>query len=124
MVHTNDPQQSRIKLSISGYVENFVNIKPTRVRLTGVVGHPIAVSVVIVPEKKYPFKILEVKATDGQNIRYELTERIADEGKGYNLSVENTRKETGRYHDVIRLKTDSPIKPEIHVRVSGYVREK
>jgi hypothetical protein len=104
-------------------VEKFVTIKPARVRLSGFVGHPITRTVTIIPEEKYPFKILEVKATDGRNIRYELTERPAAEGKGYTLSIENTKKETGRYHDVIRLKTDSFIKPEIQIRVSGYVRD-
>jgi hypothetical protein len=104
-------------------VENFVNIKPARVRLTGFVGHPIVVTVTITPEEKYPFKILDATATDGRNIRYELKDRPAAEGKGYTLLIENTKKEKGRYHDAIRLKTDSVIKPEIRISVSGYIRE-
>ena len=105
-------------------MENFANIKPARVRLSGMAGHPIATTVTIIPKGKYPFQILDVKATDGGNIRYELTERPAAGGKGYTLSVENTKKEKGSYHDVIRLRTDSSVKPEIHIRVSGHIRDK
>jgi hypothetical protein len=122
-VYTNDPKQPKITLNISGHVENFVNINPANVRLTGVVGHSIVVPVTIVPEEKYPFKILDAKAANGQNIRYELKERPMSEGKGYTLVIENMKKEKGRYHDLIRLKTDSPIQSEISIQIFGYIRD-
>jgi hypothetical protein len=81
------------------------------------------VTVTIIPREKYPFKILDAKAINGKNIRYEFMERPAEEGKGYTLLIENTRKEKGGYHDTIYLKTDSPIKPQIRIRISGYIRE-
>jgi hypothetical protein len=104
-------------------VENFVTVKPARVRLSGIVGHSIAVPVTIIPEEKYPFEIVDVKAKDGRHIRYDLNQRPTTEGKGYTLLVENVKKEKGRYHDVIRLRTNSPIKPQIQIRVSGYIRD-
>jgi hypothetical protein len=123
VVRTNDPQHPRIRLTISGYVENFASIQPSRIRLSGIAGHAIAVPVTIVPEEKYPFKILEVEAADGRNIRYELQERTGAGEKGYTLRVENIKKEEGSYRDVIRLQTDSTVKPLIQIHVSGYIRE-
>jgi hypothetical protein len=123
VVHTNDPKQPKITLHISGHVENFVNISPANVRLSGLAGDPIVVPVTIVPEEKYPFKILGAKAASGQNIRYELRERSVSEGKGYTLLIENMKKEKGRYHDLIRLKTDSQIQPEISIRIFGFIRD-
>jgi hypothetical protein len=123
-VYTNDPKQPQITLQISGKVDNFVNIRPAYVRLTGAVGQQITEEVTIIPEEKYPFKILNAEAATGTNIRYELTERPPAQGKGYTLLVENLKKEKGRYHDVIRLKTDSRIQPEISIRIFGYIHDK
>ena len=123
MVYTNDPKQPQITLQISGDVENFVSIRPAYVRLTGAVGQQIKVPVTIIPEEKYPFKILNAQATKGTDIRYELTERPLAQGKGYTLLVENLKKEKGRYHDVIRLQTDSQIQPEIDIRIFGHIHD-
>jgi hypothetical protein len=123
-VYTNDLHQPRVRLQISGNVEKFADIRPAYVRLTGTVGQPIKVPVTIIPEEKYPFKILNVQATQGTHIRFELVERPAAQGKGYTLVVENLKKDKGRYHDIIRLKTDSQIKPEISIRIFGYIHDK
>jgi hypothetical protein len=121
VVYTNDPQQPRISLQISGKVENFVIIQPAYVRLTGEVGQPIQVPVSIVPTAKYPFQIVNTRASNGTNIRYELKQRSAAEGNGYTLMVENLKQNEGRYHDTILLQTDSSIQPEISIRIFGYI---
>lgn len=124
IVYTNDPQQPKITLQISGSVENFVTIKPPYVRLTGAVGKPIQIPVSIIPEKKYPFKIVNTRAFDGSNIHYELKEKHSVEGTSYTLMVENLKKNTGRYHDTILLETDSSVQPEISIRIFGYIYDK
>lgn len=121
-MHSNDPQTPKLRLGISGDVEKFVTIKPRHVRLFGDVGTAIKQTVTIVPEKKYPFKILETKARNGQFIKYELETQEGPAGTQYKLVIESTRKTKGRYVDSILLKTDSSIRPEIKVNVFGLIR--
>jgi len=77
----------------------------------------------IVPYPKYPFRITKVNAKSGKFIGLNLSEKNGAPGGGYTLYVENLKREKGRYYDTIVLKTDSPIKPEIRIGVSGYIEE-
>ena len=119
MVTTDDPKSPSVTLVISGFVEKFATITPQYVRLSGEVGREIRVPVSIIPEKKYDFNILEVNASKGKDIRYDLTEKEFPQGDGYQLMIESIKKEKGRYNDTITLKTDSTIRPFIKIRVYG-----
>jgi len=121
VVHSNDPSNPKVTLTIFGKVEKFVDLNPRYVRLTGRIGDKITVPVTIVPTAKYPFKISDVKARTGTAIKYSLSERTQAEGGGYNLLVENTRNQKGRYVDVLTLSTDSDIQPQLMVRVYGNI---
>jgi hypothetical protein len=121
-VYTNDKNRPRQDLVISGMVEKFATIRPQHVSLRGFTGDSIKGQVSIVPDKKYPFKILEVRAKDGKNINFQLDEVKNSKGQAYELKVENLREKTGRYYDTIILKTDSKVRPELNVRVYGYLR--
>lgn len=81
-------------------------------------------SVKIVPEEKYPFKIVEAKAKNGRFIKYKMEEVISLKGTAYVLTVENLKKEKGRYYDAIYLKTTSKIRPEIKISVYGNIIDK
>jgi len=105
-------------------VEKFASITPNRIRLAGCVGKELKTSVSIIPEKKYPFKIVNVTAKQGKNIRYKIEEFKKSKISEYVLTVENIKKETGRYFDIIHLKTDSKIQPEISIRVMGNIYAK
>jgi hypothetical protein len=87
--------------------------------LRGFTGEPIQSTVTIIPEEKYPFKVLNVRARDGRDIRFKLEEENNAEGLRYALIVENQRTQKGRYFDVITLETDSRIRPRLDVRVYG-----
>ena len=89
--------------------------------LSGLVGNKIAASVRIIPEKKYPFKILSTKAKRGENINYKLRTESKHETEEYLLRIENLKKEKGRYHDIIYLKTDSSLQPEIKIIIVGNI---
>ena len=104
-----------------GHVDKFVTITPKIVTLRGQVGNPIKQSVRIIPEKKYPFKIIGHKLGGGNDIRYELAPVQRSEGIEYLLTVENLRKVTGNYYNTITIKTDSNIQPSINIRVKGYI---
>jgi len=78
----------------------------------------------IIPEKKYPFKIIDAKAQSGKNISIQLDETSNSNGTAYELKVENISQKSGRYYDTIILKTDSKVRPELDVKVYGYLRER
>jgi hypothetical protein len=120
---TNDKKYPRLKLTISGRVDKFVTIRPKRVKLRGVAGEAIKRKVTITPEKKYPFKIVNVSAKDGKDIHYELSEEKSEKGPVYALLIENKRLEKGRYFDMITLETDSHIQPKLSIRVYGDLRQ-
>ena len=122
-VYTNDKKNPQLKLSIIGDVEKFVTIRPRKVRLRGVAGEKIKRKVTIIPAPKYPFKIVKVRARDGQDISYQLSEEKSENGQKYALTVENKRMQKGSYFDIITLETDSKIRPELHIRVYGELRQ-
>ena len=120
-VITDDPQQPQINLVISGKVNNFAVISPRFAHLTGPAGKPLKVDVDIAPEDQYPFKILNVTAQNGANIKYRLARKNSQGHERYVLTVENTKPDKGRYADTILLQTDSKVKPEIEIRVYGNI---
>jgi hypothetical protein len=112
-----------LKLSIAGIVENIVKIQPRRVLLRGFAGKPIKQTVTIVPQEKYPLRILEADPKQGKNFNYQL-EPVNKAGSFfYVLTVENLMQRKGRYFGTIRLKTDSKLKPMINIPVQGSILE-
>ena len=120
-VITNDKKAPRQKVTFTGRVEKFATITPKKVKLKGTSGKSITAQVKIIPEKKYEFSITEIKADKGENIRYSLEKEEGAKGKGYILTVENLKTVKGKYRDTIRLKTTSKIRPEIAIKVYGYI---
>ena len=121
-VYTNDKTHPRQDLVISGQVEKYVTIRPQHANIRGFVGDPIKGSVTIIPEKKYPFKILNLRAKDGKYIKYQLEETKESDTTAYKLNIENLKTDAGRYYDAIIIETDSQIRPELNVKVYGYIR--
>lgn len=80
--------------------------------------------VTIIPEKKYPFKIIKTTADKGTDIEFKIQEIKREDRHGYELIVKNTKKTKGRYFDKIHLITDSKIRPDIPIRVYGYIVDK
>ena len=118
---TNDPVKPRLSLTIAGEVEKLVTISSQRVRLLGPAGQQINASVIIIPEKKYAFKVIEAKAKNGKYIAVSINEKKTIEGTGYVVTVQNLKKDKGRYVDTILLKTTSEIRPTIQIRVIGNI---
>ncbi len=120
LVETNDPNNQRLTLKISGQVERFVNIEPKNVRLSGSVNKTVIVNVKIKPRKKFPFKIKSIGTRTGKFIKIELNKSDVKK-TGYTLIVKNIKKTAGRYSDIVYLNTDSNIKPKIQIRVFGNI---
>ena len=108
---------------ITGKVEKIATISPKRIRFSGPAGQPFTASVNIIPEQKYAFKIIEAKAKKGEYIAVSLMEDKKSEGTVYVLTVDNLKKDKGRYVDTIFLKTTSKIQPTIKIPVSGMLTE-
>ena len=121
-VFTNDKSRPRQDLIITGQVEKFVTINPRHVNLRGTAGDAIKTKVILIPEEKYPFKILNVRARNGKYIKFQLEEVQQSNNIGYEIRVENLKKDAGRYYDTILVDTDSKIRPHLDVRVYGYLR--
>ena len=123
-VRTNDKGQGKFDLVITGTVKPCADINPTEAKLTGNVGQKIKQTVTIAPMSENRFKILEVKAEKGDNIRYDLVELNQGDGMKYKLTIYNMKQDKGWYIDNIYLKTSSKISPVIKIRVLGFIRSK
>jgi len=121
VVHTNDPRNSVMELTVSGMVEKFAEIRPERVRLSGRVGEPVTAVAEIVPRPDYPFKIKNIRAMNGHHIRFSLANKTAAGRTIYEITVTSTRPDRGGISDVIYVDTDSPIRPTLQVTVSGTI---
>lgn len=106
-------------------MDRFATITPESksIKLSGLPSQEIVSSATIIPEPKYPFKILETKATKGENIEFKLDTVKKDSGTEYVLTVRNLKKDKGRYFDTISLKTDSVLQPEIKLSVYGNISD-
>ena len=110
-----------MSLKVTGDVKKFATITPTKVRLTGPVGAPLMTSVSVVPEKEYMFKVLSVEAKNGKFVDVELKDTSKGKDYSYKLVIKSKKEGPGRFFDVIKLKTDSEIQPELDVRVYGNI---
>ncbi|MGD9370195.1 MAG: OS_HP3 family (seleno)protein, partial [Desulfobacterales bacterium] len=99
-----------------------VTIQPRHISLRGYVGDPVKSSVMITLEEKYPFKILNARASKGKYISFQLEEIKKSQTTAYELTVENRKQDVGRYYDSIVLETDSEIRPQLDIRVYGFLR--
>jgi hypothetical protein len=120
-VLSNDPKEPVVHLMVTGQVDRFATINPRMLNLRGMSGEILRGTVSIVPEEKYPFKILGTQSLEGK-LKVELSEVQEGAKTAYALVVENLKTDAGSYNDTVRLKTDNPVRPELDVRVFIYLR--
>ena len=111
-------------MTIAGNVTKFVTIIPKRTSLVGVEGQELQATVKIIPEEKYPFKILDILSIEKSNISYQLKKINTPDKTEYEIEIKNLKKDKGYYNEVIELVTDSKIKPKIKLHINGIIREK
>ena len=122
-VITNDPNNAKIPVTIKGRVIQVYTLEPKSVRLKGVVGETIRGTVRVIPSKAFAFKIKDITAKHGENIRYQYKEIDDRDPIEYAVTVEYTATKVGVYLDTLYLKTDSEIKPQIQLTVISSIRE-
>jgi hypothetical protein len=120
---TNDPAMPEVRLEVFGHVKPKVYLSSDVVRLTGRADQAIFQTVSITPTPENPFKILEITIGKGDFIRYDIKEIKQADNTAYALTIFNTKQEKGWYVDHLLIKTDSPLSPELKIRVLGLVRD-
>ncbi|MBT8339831.1 MAG: hypothetical protein HKP58_01935 [Desulfatitalea sp.] len=119
-VFTDDPKRPDVALIVTGKVEAYVTVTPSRVRLIGRTEEELVQQVRITPGNGKKVTITDVKARGGEHIRLDLKPLGKDaSAEGYLLTVTVTKKEAGNFGDFIELKTDLKEQPTIGIPVSG-----
>jgi hypothetical protein len=108
---------------VSGTVEVFAEIRPKHVQFSGRAGELAGATVAIVPRTEHPFKIKNIRAMRGRDIRFSLANKTTPSGTMYELTITSTRQDAGRISDVIYIDTDSQIRPTLQVTVFGTITE-
>lgn len=109
---------------ITGKVEKFTIIEPRSVRLKGDINHRIREIVEIIPIEKYPYKIIGVNAEKRGIFKLKLRKAKNSEKLKYLFTIENLRKESGFYSDIIYIKTNSKIMPVYKIKVISEITGK
>lgn len=120
-VTTNDPNNKSVTLALLGNIEAYAEIEPSKAELKGAAGDNIRTEIRIIPNNRSPLRITGVKAGKGKNISIDLKEIKDQDGIHYLLSVINLSKTAAKYTDTIYLTTDSDLKPQITIKVSGEI---
>lgn len=118
-----NPGQDDIKLDISLYVTKLASVTNHKIILKGSYSQTIQGDSLIFPEKDHQFNILGIKAKKGLHIDYNIKEVIRDTKKMYLIMVTNTKNSPGVYRDMLYVRTDSPVRPEIKIRVEGRISQ-
>ncbi len=124
VLETDSTVKPEIRIGIRGEIKqpHIANIFPRGVLLRGPANKLVSQKVRIVPTAKYSFEITEIKADDGENIRYEMAEDKKKKKREFVITVENQKKSSGRYFDILRVKTDSRIQPEFKITITGVIQ--
>ena len=120
-VYSNDPARPQLVLTVRGHVDKFAHISPEHVIIRGYAGESLRRKVTVKPTSENPFRITDVKAKHGHNIKIAWKQEDTHQGKTWVIEVENTRASKGRYNDTLYLFTDSNLKPKIPLQVRGSI---
>ena len=86
-------------------------------------GEKIQRVVTITPAAKYDFSIIGKPTCNGKYINIDLKQPDPAK-KIWKLAITNKRKTSGRYFDIVTLKTNNKIRPELTIRVFGDLYKK
>ncbi len=116
-IQSNDPNNPELIVRMEGTVQAIIDVKPsTNILFRGMAGQ-LSESVLDLVGST-PFHISGNESNLGENIAYKLETVV--EGEHYRLRVSNNISH-GNYGGFIRLNTDLAQKPDILIRVSGFI---
>ncbi len=117
-IQSNDPHNPEQVIRIQGTVLALVDVKPSSNVLFRGMADQLPESVLDLVGTTSLFHISAVDTNLKDSINYTL--ETVEEGKHYRLKVSN-KLQSGNYGGFIRLSTDLAQKPDVMVRVSGFV---
>jgi hypothetical protein len=119
---TNDPEQSKTRITLSCTVKQIVSIEPhNRINLSGFEGDKIKHEVTITSFEEEPLEITDISNTVDDKVKYKL--KTIEKGKKYTIEAQNRSKEAGSYKGQLIVKTTSKKKPHIVLPINGNVRK-
>ncbi len=119
VVYSNDPQNARAVLAMQGIVKTLIDVRPsTNISFRGLAENLSPSIVEMVASGGQTFRIQKVESNLDDKVSHEL--ETVEEGKRYRIKLAN-RIEQGNYNGFFKLQTDLPQKPDILIRVNGYI---
>lgn len=104
---------------MQGIVKTLIDVRPsTRVSFRGLAENVPPSTVELVADGGKTFHIEEVESNLDDKVSHEL--ETVEEGKHYRVKIAN-RVSQGNYSGYVRIQTDLPQKPEVLIRVNGFI---
>ena len=122
LVKTDDPQNKKFYLKISGKVQERVKISPRTVNLSGAPGQTLSDVVTIEPVQGDKLNILDMKLQLNRQIKAELI-KPGQGQKQWQVRVSCFSDRSTNTYDLITLTTDDPNKPRLKIRVYAIFEE-
>ena len=117
-IRSNDLRDPELVVKMEGVVIPFIDIKPSPSILFRGMADQLSESVLDLVGSVGPFHISGMETNLTENINYAL--ETVTEGKEYKLKVSNKIRQ-GNYNGFIKLNTDLAEKPDMIVRVAGFI---
>jgi hypothetical protein len=121
-IHTNDPENKIITVSLSGEVRPVARLTPQMISLRGKPGETLSQEIKIVPAAFPDFNIVNATARNGRDIEFTIEKQGTPPDNYFLLTVNNRKNTAGWYFDIIELETDLDPKRTIKIRVAGYLQ--
>jgi hypothetical protein len=117
-IQSNDPHNPELTVRLEGTVLAIIDIKPSTTIFFRGMADQLPEAVVNLVGSSMPFHISGTESNLNESINYSL--ETVSEGKEYRLKISN-KVLHGNYSGFIRLNTDLAQKPDIIIRVTGFV---
>lgn len=119
VVFSNDPVNPRTVVSVQGMVKTLIDVQPSaNVSFRGLAEGLSPSTVDMVAGGGQSFRALKIESNLEGKVEHEL--ETVQEGKHYRVKVVN-RLDQGNYNGFLKVRTDLPQKPEVMIRVSGFI---
>jgi hypothetical protein len=117
-VSSNDPKNPELVIKVEGSVIALIDVKPTSNVVFRGLADQTTETVLDLSATSTPFHISSTETNLTDNISYKL--ETVEDGKLYRVRVAN-RTKRGNYAGFIKLVTDMAQKPELLIRVNGFI---
>jgi hypothetical protein len=118
-VFSNDPQNGKLVVVMQGKVKSLIEVRPTAtITFRGLADqlHDNVLDIAATPPHKFQIEKTETNLEG----KIAFAVETAQAGTQYQLKVSNQAKQ-GNYSGFIKIYTDLPQKPDLVIRVSGYI---